>query len=96
GNGASIVVAQYIGSKRYEEVPKIAAVAITMNLAIGLVLSSLFVFFSKQMMTAMNLHGDVLQYADQYLAIIGGGIFLQALINATAAIVRVHGWTRQT
>ncbi|MGG0655258.1 MATE family efflux transporter [Rummeliibacillus pycnus] len=96
GNGASIVVAQYIGSKRYEEVPKIAAVAITMNLAIGLVLSSLFVFFSKQMMIAMNLHGDVLQYADQYLAIIGGGIFLQALINATAAIVRVHGWTRQT
>ncbi|MFJ8263613.1 MATE family efflux transporter [Rummeliibacillus sp. NPDC094406] len=96
GNGASIVVAQYLGSKRYEEVPKIAAVAITMNLAIGVVLSSLFVFFSKQMMIAMNLHGNVLNYADHYLSIIGGGIFLQALINATAAIVRVHGWTRQT
>lgn len=96
GNGASIVVAQYLGSKRYEEVPKIAAVAITMNLVIGLVLSTFFILFSKQMMLAMNLHGDVLIYADKYLAIIGGGIFLQALINATAAIVRVHGWTRQT
>ena len=96
GNGASIVVAQYLGSKRYEEVPKIAAVAITMNLVIGLVLSTFFVLFSKQMMLAMNLHGDVLIYADKYLAIIGGGIFLQALINAAAAIVRVHGWTRQT
>lgn len=96
GNGASIVVAQYLGSKKYQEVPKIAAVAITMNLVIGLVLSTLFVLFSKQMMLAMNLHGDVLMYADKYLAIIGGGIFLQALINATAAIVRVHGWTRQT
>lgn len=96
GNGASIVVAQYLGSKRYQEVPKIAAVAITMNLVIGLVLSSFFVLFSKQMMLAMNLQGDVLMYADKYLAIIGGGIFLQALINATAAIVRVHGWTRQT
>lgn len=96
GNGASIVVAQYLGSRRYEEVPKIAAVAITMNLTIGVVLSLFFVFFSKQMMTAMNLHGDVLNYANHYLAIIGGGIFLQALINATAAIVRVHGWTRQT
>lgn len=96
GNGASIVVAQYLGSKRYEEVPKIAAVAISMNLVIGLVLSTFFVLFSKQMMLAMNLHGDVLIYADKYLAIIGGGIFLQALINAAAAIVRVHGWTRQT
>ena len=96
GNGASIVVAQYLGSKRYEEVPKIAAVAISMNLVIGLVLSTFFVLFSKQMMLAMNLQGDVLTYADKYLAIIGGGIFLQALINAAAAIVRVHGWTRQT
>ncbi|MGX9136348.1 MATE family efflux transporter [Rummeliibacillus sp. JY-2-4R] len=96
GNGASIVVAQYLGSRRFEEVPKITAVAITMNLVIGLLLSLFFVFFSKQMMTAMNLHGDVLIYADKYLVIIGGGIFLQALINATAAIVRVHGWTRQT
>lgn len=96
GNGSSIVVAQYLGSKKYQEVPKIAAVAITMNLVISLVLSTLFVLFSKQMMLAMNLHGDVLMYADKYLAIIGGGIFLQALINATAAIVRVHGWTRQT
>lgn len=96
GNGASIVVAQYLGSRRFEEVPKIVAVAITMNLVIGLVLSILFVIFSKQIMLAMNLHGDVLTYADQYLVIIGGGIFLQALINATAAIVRVHGWTRET
>ena len=46
GNGASIVVAQYLGSRRYEEVPKITAVAITMNLVIGFVLSMLFVFFS--------------------------------------------------
>lgn len=95
GNGASIVVAQYIGSRRLNEVPKITAVAIFMNLVFGLVLSMLFVLFSKQMMVAMNLHGDVLMYAEQYLIIIGGGIFLQALINATAAIVRVHSFTKQ-
>lgn len=95
GNGASIVVAQYIGSRRLNEVPKITAVAIFMNLVFGLVLSIIFVLFSKQMMVAMNLHGDVLMYAEQYLIIIGGGIFLQALINATAAIVRVHSFTKQ-
>lgn len=95
GNGASIVVAQYIGSRRLNEVPKITAVAIFMNLVFGLALSILFVLFSKQMMIAMNLHGDVLMYAEQYLIIIGGGIFLQALINATAAIVRVHSFTKQ-
>lgn len=95
GNGASIVVAQYIGSKRFNEVPKIAAVAIVLNLFFGLIMSGIFLLFSNAMMVAMNLQGDVLQYAEQYLIIIGGGIFLQALINATAAIVRVHSFTKQ-
>ncbi|WP_010290763.1 MATE family efflux transporter [Kurthia massiliensis] len=95
GNGASIVVAQYLGSRRLAEVPKITAVAILMNLLFGLVLSFMFIFSAHTMMQAMNLHGDVLLYAKQYLVIIGGGIFLQALINATAAIVRVHSFTKQ-
>lgn len=95
GNGASIVVAQYLGSKRLLEVPKITAVAVVMNLMFGLLLSAIFIASAGTMMRAMNLHGDVLQYAEQYLVIIGGGIFLQALINATAAIVRVHSFTKQ-
>ena len=95
GNGASIVVAQYLGSRRLSEVPKITAVAILMNLVCGVILSIVFIFSAGTMMRAMNLHGDVLVYAEQYLVIIGGGIFLQALINATAAIVRVHSFTKQ-
>ena len=44
----------------------------------------------------MNLEGEVLVYAHQYLSIVGGAIFLQAVINALAAIIRVHGYTKQT
>ena len=44
----------------------------------------------------MNLQGDVLTYAEQYLSIVGGAIFLQAIINSLAAIIRVHGLTKQT
>ena len=48
------------------------------------------------MMVAMNLQGEVLAHAHQYLTIVGGAIFLQAVINALAAIIRVHGYTKQT
>ena len=47
------------------------------------------------MMMAMNLQGDVLMYAQSYLSIVGGAIFLQAIINSLAAIIRVHGFTKQ-
>lgn len=96
GNGASIVVSQYLGSRRFFEAAKISALAVTMNLAVGLLMSILFFFFAGHLMTMMNLQGEVLHYAQSYLAIIGSFIFLQAIINALAAIIRVHGWTKQT
>lgn len=95
GNGAAIVVAQYLGSKKYLEAAKISALAVTLNLIVGLIMSVLFVVFSKHIMVAMNLEGDVLTYASKYLVIVGGGIFLQAIINSLAAIIRVHGFTKQ-
>ena len=96
GNGAAIVVSQYIGSKRYLEASKISALAVTLNLIVGLIMSVLFVIFSRNIMIAMNLQGDVLDYATKYLIIVGGAIFLQAIINSLAAIIRVHGFTKQT
>ncbi len=96
GNGAAIVVSQYLGSKRFIEASKISGLAVTLNLCVGIVLSIIFVLFSNRMMNAMNLQGEVLAHAQQYLAIVGGAIFLQAIINALAAIIRVHGYTKQT
>ena len=96
GNGAAIVVSQYLGSRRYVEASKISGLAVTLNLGVGIVLSIGFVLFSKSIMSAMNLEGEVLAHAHQYLSIVGGAIFLQAVINALAAIIRVHGYTKQT
>ncbi|MGE6486710.1 MATE family efflux transporter [Paenisporosarcina sp. NPDC076898] len=96
GTGAAIVVSQYLGSKRYIEASKISGLAVTLNLGIGLVISAGYLVFARSMMSAMNLQGEVLAYAEQYLSIVGGAIFLQAIINSLAAIIRVHGWTKQT
>ncbi|MBW9234672.1 hypothetical protein JQK62_20940, partial [Leptospira santarosai] len=82
GTGAAIVVSQYLGSKRYIEASKISGLAVTLNLGIGLVISAGYLVFARSMMSAMNLQGEVLAYAEQYLSIVGGAIFLQAIINS--------------
>lgn len=96
GNGAAIVVSQYLGSRRYFEAAKISALAVTLNLCVGIIMSVIFLFSSNYLMVMMNLQGDVLDHAQSYLIIVGGAIFLQAIINSLAAIIRVHGWTKQT
>ena len=95
GTGASITVSQYIGAFKLIDATKIAALSISLNFVVGLIMSGLFLIFSGDIMELMNLQGPVLQYAQSYLAIVGGFLFFQALITTAAAIIRVQGWTKQ-
>ena len=95
GNGAAIVVAQYLGSKLFYEASRITALAVTLNTIIGLIISIGFIFFGEHLLIMLNLQGEVLVYAKKYLVIVGGAIFLQAIINSLSAIIRVHGYTKQ-
>lgn len=96
GNGAAIVVAQYIGSKKLVEAAQVTGTAITLNLMVGLLLSVIFLVFGTHMLQWLNVQGEILAYAEPYMSIVGGAIFLQALINALAATIRTHGFTRET
>lgn len=95
GNGASIVVAQYIGSKKFFEAAKISALAVSLNLIVGIVMSVGFVMFNGYLLQSLNLTGEVYEFAHSYLGIVGGAIFLQAIINSLSAIIRVHGFTKE-
>ncbi|MFC4779085.1 MATE family efflux transporter [Paenibacillus sp. GCM10023252] len=95
GNGASIVVAQYIGSRKYVEAARISATAVTLNLLVGLVISGLFLLGCSGLLQSMNLTGEIYDYGHRYLSIVGGAIFLQAIINSLSAIIRVHGFTKE-
>lgn len=96
GNGAAIVVSQYLGARRTQEAARIAALAVSMNLGLGLTVSAALLGFGDRILGGMNLHGDVLTYARTYLHIVGGFLFLQALINVFSSLIRTYGFTKQS
>ncbi|MDQ0192393.1 MATE family efflux transporter [Paenibacillus wynnii] len=96
GNGAAMVVSQYLGSKKPQEAAQVIGNALTLNLAVGLILSTFLLFFGGYLLQALNVTGDILVYAKSYIHIVGSFIFFQALINALAATIRTHGFTKQT
>ncbi|WNS42466.1 MATE family efflux transporter [Paenibacillus sp. MMS20-IR301] len=96
GNGAAIVVSQYLGSRQPKEAARVTGNAVTLNLAVGIILSAILLLFGGSLLTALNVTGDILVYAKSYMHIVGGGIFLQALLNALATTIRTHGFTKQT
>ncbi len=95
-NGAAIVVAQYLGARRAREASRIAALSVTLNFLLGLTVSAGLLLFGHAILGRMNLHGQVLDYAHTYMSIVGGFLFLQALINAFSSLIRTYGFTKQS
>lgn len=94
-SGASaVLIAQSIGAKNKEKASGIAALSIVFNLLLGILVSMVLVIFDNALLSFIGAEGQLLDYASQYLKIVGGFIFLQALIGALTAIIRNHGYTR--
>ncbi|MCQ4088627.1 MATE family efflux transporter [Saccharibacillus sp. JS10] len=96
GNGAAIVIAQYLGARNHYEAAKISGLSLTLNLMLGVTMSVIFLGFGHHLMVALNLSGEILVYAKSYMHIVGGAIFLQALINMLSATIRTYGQTKLT
>jgi putative MATE family efflux protein len=95
-NGASIVVAQYLGARRFQEAARISALSITLNLLLGLAVSAGLLLFGNTLLDRMNLQGPVLAHARTYMDIAGGFLFVQALINIFSSLLRTYGFTKQS
>ena len=91
---SAVLISQYLGAKRKEDASKIAALAITLNLITGLIISAVFVLFNRPILGFIGAKGEILSLSGEYLSIVGGFMFLQAVLTAMAVIIRNHGMTK--
>ncbi|MFD0675763.1 MULTISPECIES: MATE family efflux transporter [unclassified Paenibacillus] len=94
--GSAIVISQYLGANKPDDVRRFAAGAITLNFLFGLMISAIMVVFSRPLLGMFGLELDLLAQAQMYLSIVGGVLFIQAVNLTISAITQVHGYTRYT
>lgn len=92
---ATILVSQYLGSKRYNKISEIYSVAVFSNLAFSLIISIALFIFSDSIFALIKLPTELLGEAKLYMNIVGGGIFLQGIFMTYAAIFRSNGLMKQ-
>ena len=94
-SGASaVLISQLLGAKRGHDASKIAALSIFFNFIFGVVISILLVVFSKPLLIFIGARGKLLGFASDYLRIVGGFIFMQAVLASMTVIIRNHGLTK--
>ena len=92
----TVLVAQYLGAGRKQNAVEVSLVSIIINFLFGLVLSGILFFFGKPILYTMKLSSRLLAEANDYLMIVGGFLFIQALIMTIGAILKSYGFTRET
>lgn len=92
--GTGVVVAQYLGARKYVEASRVSALSVSVNLLFGLLVTLLLVLFKDEFLQLMKLPPELTDYANRYLTIVGGTLFVQAMLFTVSAVIRSNGFTR--
>ena len=93
-SAGGILITQYLGAGQRQAASRIAALSIALHLFTGLAVSIVLVLFSQPILCFIGAKGQVLSFSQDYLSVVGGFIFLQAVLNALSGIFRSHGMTK--
>lgn len=93
--GANVLVAQYFGARKDQEVSETVHTAVTVSLVCGVLLVVIGTFASAPLLSLMETPADVLDKASLYMRIYFMGMPVIMLYNFGAAILRAIGDTRR-
>ncbi len=93
--GTSVKVAHSVGEKDMDKLSKFASNGLLLQLFAGLIFSALIFLFRHQIISIFNISStQVVKYAIDYLAIVGGLLFFQFISSGFAAINEGLGKTK--
>lgn len=92
-SASGVVVAQYLGAKQKDKISQIYTVCIAFNLVISLFISLLIFFGSDVLLNLINTPAEIMADARNYMRIVGGFIFTQAVLDTFSRIFQSNGKT---
>jgi putative MATE family efflux protein len=93
--GTAVLVSQNLGAGLQVNARKISGLSLSLNLIFGVLVSIIVVGFNDLFLQMFNLTPEIHRLAQQYLTIVGGTLFTQALLVTASAILRANGLTKE-
>ncbi|MGN0478082.1 MAG: MATE family efflux transporter, partial [Hominenteromicrobium sp.] len=90
-SGAGVVISQYYGAKRYDEVQETVHTSIVMTLVLGVLFTAIGILMTPAMLTFMKTPAEVFPESSAYLTVYFSGVLGLMLYNMGAGILRAVG-----
>ena len=91
---STILVSQYFGARRYDQVTKTVNNSLLLLTILGVVVSAVGVIFRRPLLELINTPPDVIDMAQAYMGIYMAGLVGMFLYNAAGSILRGLGDSR--
>lgn len=92
--GTTILVSRHLGAGEEREAKGAAATSISLNFVFGLLMSLVLIVGARTFLNLLGMPGELMGYGTSYLTIVGGFVFLQALMLTLSGAVKSYGFTR--
>lgn len=93
-SATGVIVAQYLGAKLRDKLNEIYTVSVFFNLALSVVISLIIFFGCNGILAIMKVPKTMVPDAKAYMEIVGGFMFVQAMIDTFSQIFRNNGKTK--
>lgn len=94
--GAIILIGHYKGSKNFSKEKSVYSVAFVLSTGIGIVISLILLFFSEYFFTWIKLDPSCMEKGLIYIRIVGGCLFLQAMLSTLSAFLKSNSFMKDT
>lgn len=92
-SASGVVVAQYLGAGKKDKINQIYTVCIAFNLVLSLFISLIVFIGSDTLMKLLHTPAEMMDDARNYMRIVGGFIFTQAVLDTLSRIFQSNGKT---
>ncbi|MGP7816943.1 MATE family efflux transporter [Niallia sp. 01092] len=93
---AMILIGQRLGANEFSKARRFARSAVGLNVWFGVIVSCLVLIFGDPLLRLFDIKGEVLNYGLTFIRICGASLFLESLSLALSAILRSHGFTKES
>ncbi|WP_430540004.1 MATE family efflux transporter [Neobacillus drentensis] len=94
--GGTVLISQKLGAGRLKDARQLGRTVFGLNVWFGLFVSLIVFFFGEQLLQLFDIHGKVYDYGLTFLRICGISLFFESISLALSAILRSHGYTKES
>ncbi|MGG3562256.1 MATE family efflux transporter [Neobacillus rhizosphaerae] len=94
--GATVLISQNLGAGRLKNARQLSRSVFGLNFWFGITISIIVFLFGKHLLLLFDIHGKVFDYGLTFVRICGISLFFESISLALSAVLRSHGYTKES